>query len=357
MLAATVFTLILMEIALGILGIPRYSTPAHHYRSSDEILHHKLIPGTSGRLVSSEFDILYEINSIGLRDIEIADTGSYRILMLGDSYTEGVGVQLNETIPKRLESMLADAGHDVQVINGGVSSYSPTIEYIYLKTQGLSLKPDMVILNLDLTDFRDDYMYQKIALSNGSEITAVPGSRTDSRTWRGNIEYICMEHRLNLCLLLGRSFYRLTNLDLQEIDFTEGDIETDPWFMTRPGATNKDYSATFSQIKAISELCDRNGIEFILVSYPHGHQVSGKEWQQGRVKWKLDDKKVYSKEIFDDVAMFANRENILYISTDYKFNTLEYPLYYSLDNHMTEKGYRLVAEGIFENVLKLGLIR
>jgi lysophospholipase L1-like esterase len=347
--------LALIEITLKILHIPRYSTPSDEYRRSNEVWNHEFTPNSYGKLASSEYDTDYYINSFGLRNKEIGNKTQYRILFIGDSFTEGVGVDMEQNIPSQFQSLMDSAGYDVEVINGGIWGSSPILEKLYLEDKLYVLKPDMVILDLDLSDVADDYRYGKIAVYNGSKVVAVPGSRVSSEGWRGNIEYLCMKYRFNICMLMGRSFYRLTNLDLQkDPNFVKGNIESDTWFLTRYNLTpeqKKYYNATFGYLKEIKAYCDSRNITFVLVTYPYGHQVNADEWKQGRARLYFDEYPVYSLEFFSDVAAFAKKNNIAYIDTYYKFNnTKEFPLFYSLDNHMTAKGYRLVAEGISEQL-------
>ncbi|MEK7251148.1 MAG: SGNH/GDSL hydrolase family protein, partial [Bacteroidota bacterium] len=141
-----------LEIVLRMLG-PQGE--GHYHPIGDNILHHKFKPYSTGRLKASELDTDYNINSLGLRDKEYSvqkPPSTFRILMLGDSFTEGDGVFSNETFSKRLEEKLQSqqGGMKFEVINAGVGSYSSLLEYLYVKNYGLQLNPDLVILNFDL---------------------------------------------------------------------------------------------------------------------------------------------------------------------------------------------------------------
>src|SRR5262249_4857583 len=108
----------------------------------------------------------------GFRDREIPiekPPGTYRILILGDSFTFGIGNNLQDTFAKQLEKRLneREEGMKFEVINGGCSSYSPILEYLLLAQKGLALNPDLVILNYDLSDVQDDYKYSQIAEFDG----------------------------------------------------------------------------------------------------------------------------------------------------------------------------------------------
>jgi hypothetical protein len=99
----------------------------------------------------------YTHNSKGLRDEEYPyqkPEGTYRILVLGDSFTYGDGVQRSEAFPEMLESLLKEHG-SFEVINTGVTGYGLTQETLYYETEGYKYEPDLVMLvfyHNDLTD-------------------------------------------------------------------------------------------------------------------------------------------------------------------------------------------------------------
>jgi lysophospholipase L1-like esterase len=77
--------------------------------------------------------------------------GSYRLLVLGDSFTEGVHVGEEQLFTARME----EAAPALEVLNAGVGGYGTVQEYLYLANEGLELRPDLVILMFypnDLTD-------------------------------------------------------------------------------------------------------------------------------------------------------------------------------------------------------------
>jgi len=92
-------------------------------------------------------------NSHGQRDREFQlekPPSTYRILSLGDSFTFGTGLNIEDTYPKQLERMLnADSSRgelNYEVINCGVEGYNTAQELAYLKEKGLDFKPDLVLL-------------------------------------------------------------------------------------------------------------------------------------------------------------------------------------------------------------------
>ncbi len=92
------------------------------------------------------------INSFGYRDVEFnreKAPGTFRVLCLGDSFTFGSGLELEQTYPKQLETLLRERlpGRMIEVINAGFASGDTAdAAYLYLKNEGMALNPDFVFL-------------------------------------------------------------------------------------------------------------------------------------------------------------------------------------------------------------------
>jgi lysophospholipase L1-like esterase len=95
-------------------------------------------------------------NSLGFRDREHSPArppGVYRIVVLGDSVTMGLQIPDREDLfPEVLERELKDAGHDVEVLNFGVSGYNTQQEVAIFLERGLEYEPDLVLVQYSLND-------------------------------------------------------------------------------------------------------------------------------------------------------------------------------------------------------------
>ncbi len=99
-----------------------------------------------------------QINSLGFRDEDFPAQkpgNEYRILAVGDSFTFGPGVLVQDTWVQQLEGML-HAKHQtpVQVINAGFAtgSHYPPGYVDWIQNHGLGLQPDVVIIGFCLND-------------------------------------------------------------------------------------------------------------------------------------------------------------------------------------------------------------
>ena len=75
-----------------------------------------------------------------------------RILALGDSRTEGQGLELKGTSVKLLEQSLQAEfpGQTNEVINAGIGGYGVGQEYIWLRECGLGFQSEIVLLTVYL---------------------------------------------------------------------------------------------------------------------------------------------------------------------------------------------------------------
>jgi lysophospholipase L1-like esterase len=116
-----------------------------------ELLPYELLPGARSTHSTPEFTVPLEINSLGYRGREFSHQkqGQFRILVAGDSFTFGHGCTAEDGYVRVLERLLARAGSegDVEVINAGYAACNyPDTYYLFLKSIGLELEPDLVIV-------------------------------------------------------------------------------------------------------------------------------------------------------------------------------------------------------------------
>lgn len=148
-------------LAPGVI-VPMQVTPGgQSARQQDPIYDHTLAPRYDG--VDSWGEVRHRLitNSLGFKDAatrEIpAKSGARRILLIGDSYTEGVGLEFQDTFAGMLYRAGQERAAKIDVLNAAVVSYSPTIYYLKIKhliETGLEFS-EVVVLP-DLSDVQDE---------------------------------------------------------------------------------------------------------------------------------------------------------------------------------------------------------
>lgn len=103
---------------------------------------------TTRHFQTPEFSFTVKTNSRGFRDREFSDQkgARMRILALGDSFTYGWGVEIDQSWPKLLEQHLRKSGLDVEVANLGKPAGSPRSYADIAEKAVPALKPDLLIV-------------------------------------------------------------------------------------------------------------------------------------------------------------------------------------------------------------------
>ena len=139
----------------GVGRLPEQTTGTKALWRYDERLGWSLRPGASAgtRLENATRPgpdaAIAHINAAGLRGPEVRRDGPRRILVLGDSFAFGVGVDDEHTLAAQLGALL---GPSWEVLNGGVSGYSTDQELLWFERLE-SLRSEIVVLVVCDNDF------------------------------------------------------------------------------------------------------------------------------------------------------------------------------------------------------------
>jgi hypothetical protein len=134
------------------------------FRVRSPTFHHGFQPGVSvdderwGPLVAS-----YRIDSLGFRDRVVRQVPlssvDWRVVLIGDSFTEGIGVPYEDTFAGLAAASLAPSG--IEVLNAGVASFSPIIYLRRVKNlvEEVGLRFDHLVVFVDVGDVQDEVTY------------------------------------------------------------------------------------------------------------------------------------------------------------------------------------------------------
>jgi len=164
-------TVVILSVTLIFFGVADFALGAFRNGTSVGIwhpyYHHALRPMYVADNRWGDLHTAYATNSLGFRDVTARavplQSGQKRLLLLGDSFTEGVGVPYAQSFAGRLGADLAS--RNIEVLNAGVSSYSPKL--YFLKLQYLldheHLQIDSLMVFIDISDIQDEVEYARFS--------------------------------------------------------------------------------------------------------------------------------------------------------------------------------------------------
>jgi hypothetical protein len=154
-----VIALILVVLEAGLRGYVRYVD--HSGKLLSQIFRADPVTGFSLRpnlrvpvkLEQLGLNFILDTNSRGLRgpEISVKQPGEYRVLVLGDSFAYGFGVEANQTFSHLLGERLG-----VRVVNAGTPGFGTAQELAFFEEYGSEMAPDMVVLGFFGNDYADN---------------------------------------------------------------------------------------------------------------------------------------------------------------------------------------------------------
>ncbi|MBX3703162.1 MAG: hypothetical protein KF822_05260 [Steroidobacteraceae bacterium] len=350
-LTATTFTYIVVDFAAGRLLIVPLSPPL----VPDPYRHHALVPDSYAELRQRDFHYIQRVNHFGLRGRETTvgkPPGTRRILMLGDSFTMGKGVEDDQTfsvlVEQELRARLATcSGGTVEVLNAGVDSYSPLLSYIQFSRDLVRFAPDLVILNLDHSDLVQEQAYRRQAVRDSSgEIVAVP------QVWQQSLyERVLSWVSRNLYLTRILLVHVNRAMDHRELTVRRvvNEFGREHFAHTLEGDVDRSaqWQDIFDSIVRIKTLSASIDADFLLATYPWGHQLANAGWEAGRKDLMKDGERT-SNVTQQTIRTHSTALGIDLLETlpDFKAYNSRGPLYFDYDPHWTPAGHRVMADSL-----------
>jgi len=265
-----------------------------------------------------EFAYEFSCNKEGLRDRDhgtAKEKDEYRIICIGNSWTEGIGTPGDSTYPRLLEDKLRNTSKKkIRVFNAGKSGSDPFFEYMLLKKRMLKYHPDLVVLGLSSSDF-EFYRY------------------------RGGFERFTKN---GLKLRNGPKWEKLYAVSYI-FRFFNDDVFNYKKFLT-PDEAREDYNKALKDINQclnrFNETAKENGFGLLIVFI-----------------WDTNDKyipliqKLEKSKIIPCFNMHDYTTHVEKISNKY-ISQYRWPI----DGHYNSKGYKLLARGVYWKLKEMGII-
>lgn len=292
----------------------------------------KLTPNFEGKLVG-EYKVDVKINSDGLRDYEHNLTSNnFRILALGDSFTFGDGVDIDNTFVSILEKQL-----DVEIIKAGIPAYGQDNQLYYFITKGRDYNPDITIIFYYLNDNGDnnDITDRKVAYGNLIQryrYNSLPNWKLYAYTklYRTGIVRLLREASFNLIAYFNKN--------------KEADIEY-RLFLKNQTKESSEWAETTALFEKFGRIAENS--KLLIVYVPDKKQIYPDEFL-GYFDINTDVDK--PNKILKDIAESFDIAFIDITKEMRDLNTIN--LYFKYNTHFNERGHKLFATLVSNELIK-----
>lgn len=293
-------------------------------------------------------------DSLGFKDASTRDvplqSSTPRILLIGDSFAEGIGFPFEKTFAGLLNAAGQARAEKIEFLDAGVASYSPSIYYRkikYLLDRGLQF--DEVVLLSDSSDVEDEatsYFCIDEDPNYHRYCTTPPGERPEPAIKRDFfIDHFVVTNRVRVAIARWfqiRSGNRRAaiNNDHGRIGWTTGSPDPERY---KPLGVEGGIARSLQNMGKLSDLLASRGIPLTIVVYPWAQQIAQDDRDSRQVRlWR--DFCVHRCKAFIDLfpAFFAvaDREKDWYER-----------LYILGDDHFSAAGNRMLFEELSKRLL------
>lgn len=147
------------------------SLRGRHFSEPDPLLGMRYVPGAVWRFRHPEYQVEYAINSEGFRDAKVRPVqkppGLTRVLLLGDSFTFGRGVNYEQTWPVLAEKRLERRGLGIDLVKAGIEGADTRSELILMRRLVKRYDVDAVVVGFLIND-----LYSNVSYTPASEAAA-----------------------------------------------------------------------------------------------------------------------------------------------------------------------------------------
>jgi lysophospholipase L1-like esterase len=317
------------------------------YFVADEHTGYRLKPNSEGYYQNQ---IPANANLHGHRDDPVTiqkPKGTYRILVLGDSFTAGSNVSQENAYPQVLESLFkANNMPHVEVINAGIGGWDPFQYAQYYQYYGHKFSPDLVLIGFFVGN--DTYTGVKdVSQTN----TAVLGRRVSREARQSNMIKLKVftYDRFNLARLLlnkgprKRNFIRRDCKDFSKryLAVQKGRLQN---HLKNSVSRREQLKNTLSQIIRIKTLANKKSIPLKVIIIPDENQINT-NLQARLINNQELDKFDFAMPQSVLLTSFKNA-NITAIDLLPVFKKQKRCLYMN-DTHWSSEGHKLAAKTIY----------
>lgn len=347
-LAVSLGLLLALELLIRLLApqsLTGVSLRGEHFSASDSLLGIRYVPGAVWRFRHPEYRVEYAINADGLRDATNHPAQKpqdvTRVLLLGDSFTFGQGVNYADAWPVMAERMLErQYPGRFDLVKAGVQGMDTRSELIVLRALAKQFQPDAVVLGFLINDVYTNVPVDPGTLPSAGE--AFPAWDSVRQTVFRRADEEPTFHLLTLARRVVTSFDR-AYIGLYLSSPARGDFLRSPL----PDVPRRQLEVTAELLVQMSALCDSLGAPLVVLSIPQQFQVL---YLRGERRDSSVDVRLYDR-LLAPVAAERGFDWVATLDALQRADTGGVELFFRLDGHLTAAGNAVLAEEFVRRVI------
>lgn len=310
-----------------------------------------------------------QFNSRGLRDAERATEkppGVFRVLVLGDSYAEGVDVEQAQTFAAHLERLLRASGRPAEVINTGVGGYGTDQEYMYLTREGWGYAPDLVLLAFTVGNDVHDNLMKGYCRSTATGVVCVPPGRGRLRRivvsakaflQRHLHSYFFIRQKTAQCYPVRRLLSGLGLTEFQDSDDVRNVLPVDLRMLLRdaPPDLDRGWQLTTAILAGMRQDAAAHGARLAIAVIPEEFQVADAQLQPALRRYGLDPSQLDLGRPTRMLQMFGSAHGVPVVDLLPVFRAAVSRGGRLSNGHWNAAGHLLAAETIYRELAMAGL--
>jgi hypothetical protein len=328
--------------------------------ASDPVIGYSYQPHALTYQTGREYNALYEINSLGLRDREYGPkkSGKFRVLLLGDSFSVSHGLPIEESLSRQMERALQSLSEQegtsllVEVVNGAVGGYSPYNYWKAYRKWAPLLEPDAVVVGLSPDDYDSSNAGLNYIIEDGVRTGSFREGEEPRKRGGG------LMRRLRKWLSWNSQFYILLRNYLYYNDFVgrvslwilgkgEGPTNQLQQFMVpQPERMSRAWKESFAFLDKLHQEASRDNVSLIMVLIPLKLEIIYAEYQRVLSASGLKENEIEINQPSGQVSAFCEDRDIPCLDprTVLKSRHAEVPCYFVYDGHWNAEGVRVAAD-------------
>ncbi|MBN1676327.1 MAG: hypothetical protein JXR37_35110 [Kiritimatiellae bacterium] len=256
----------------------------------DALLHHKWVPGK--RTFDASRGAPYPLIINRQSWVETYDVrrekpgGTWRVFYLGDSTTQGVVApeyKMVEIVERELNRRYAGRGARFELINTGTSSYACLQYFLLVRERLMPYAPDLVMINVDMTDVVNDAVYRRLARKDGHGAVIGIGTEVYERYVMGPRGYYRAPSFLRMpeCLTRHSDFFAVFDalarraVANQSARRAEWDQTADWLAMEWTPVIEESVKASMDTLRQTIRLLKARGVRVAISGVPNHGQYTG----------------------------------------------------------------------------------